>query len=746
MKTKRALAMQLTVLGVVALLAAAAVLPYLLRSDAAHKSKPRGSLAIESIADGGKIAAFGLDISSWQQDVDFEAVYAAGADYVILRAGYQTSEDAYFAQNYTRAKAAGLDVGIYWYSYAATPEEAYAEAIACMDVLTGKTFEYPIYFDYEDPCQDTLSPEDHTQICTAFLDTLSNEGYYVGLYSYLTRIENYITTQPLQSRYARWLACFPDSGTYATLDRYCDSYGMWQYSCTGAVSGISGDVDMDISFVDYPSIIRAGGYNGYANTLSESTLTLSGANYPTLLNAGQPLSLGGMVTSTEGSITQLTVGLFTADGTMVTGELLSPDSDCCDLAAQDFSCFDSSLEPGDYYLRIIAENTSQKLTLLNVQLHITPQAYTLTDFTLPNRIASGNQFRLCGTIDSPDTIQQLSVQLVDSSNAVIALETLSLEGQHVELPWNLSEMLDIPSLSAGQYRYQIFAGDTRQAIQLLSHSFVVTGHTQANEGVLCFAQGEQWEELEVVWLDNGTCRLENPSSHMVLTPEYNGTCAGTRLLWAKEDSLPGQCWFPICANDGTFAFLSAAGNVYLDFSAEDAFACLSPVPVWYTLTEPDAQVAAQLDTPTSWTLVTSAGQLQPGDRILLAAAEYDVALSCTQTNNCRAACGIYQFEGYAAPGEDVQILTVAEGYQGIGIALYDETAQGYLGNTTAMPHLQTFSVLSSSTCWILAVEDGIVTLQNAANTELFLSYNNELGLFHCTISQPTPLAIYRYME
>ena len=98
----------------------------------------------------------GIDVSQHQGNIDFGKVKAAGYDFVIIRAGYgkyASQKDPYFEQNYAGAKAAGLNVGAYWYSYADSTANAKLEAEACLQVIKGKTFEYPIYFDLEERSQ-----------------------------------------------------------------------------------------------------------------------------------------------------------------------------------------------------------------------------------------------------------------------------------------------------------------------------------------------------------------------------------------------------------------------------------------------------------------------------------------------------------------------------------------------------------------------------------------------------------------
>ena len=95
----------------------------------------------------------GIDISKYQRNIDFNAVAASGVEFVIIQAGYGhdiSQKDPYFEQNYAAAKAAGLKVGAYWFSYASDPEDARKEAIICAEAIKGKQFDFPIYYDLED--------------------------------------------------------------------------------------------------------------------------------------------------------------------------------------------------------------------------------------------------------------------------------------------------------------------------------------------------------------------------------------------------------------------------------------------------------------------------------------------------------------------------------------------------------------------------------------------------------------------
>lgn len=204
----------------------------------------------------------GIDVSQYQGNVDYSKVKKAGYSFVIIRAGYgkyTSQKDPYFEKNYTNAKAAGLNVGVYWYSYATSVSDAQAEAKTCLSVIKGKKFEYPIFFDLEEQKAFTKGKSVCSNMVTAFCEALENAGYYAGLYISRSPLQTYITSN-VASKYALWVA------EYASKCNYSGEYGMWQYSSSGKVNGISGNVDLDYSYTDYASIIKAGGYNGFSKS------------------------------------------------------------------------------------------------------------------------------------------------------------------------------------------------------------------------------------------------------------------------------------------------------------------------------------------------------------------------------------------------------------------------------------------------------------------------------------------------
>jgi len=215
-------------------------------------------------------ATKGIDISQYQRNVDFRKVKAAGYDFVIIRAGfgkYAKQKDPQFETHYRNAKAAGLNVGAYWYSYAASVEDAKAEAKICLEVIKGKQFEYPIYFDLEERAQFVKGRSFCDGLVKTFCGELEKAGYFAGLYISRSPLQQYISAD-VAKRYALWIA------EYGSKCNYKGTYGMWQYSSTGRVSGVNGNCDLDYSYKDYPAIMKEKGLNGYAK--AEKVLDSSG--------------------------------------------------------------------------------------------------------------------------------------------------------------------------------------------------------------------------------------------------------------------------------------------------------------------------------------------------------------------------------------------------------------------------------------------------------------------------------------
>lgn len=190
-----------------------------------------------------------IDVSCWQVGVDYNKVKSSGINVVLIRAGFgreASQKDNQFETHYKNAKAAGLKIGVYWYSYAEGISDAANEANACLECLNGKKLDLPVYFDMEEPWQQSFGKATLTAIAEKFCDTIKKHGYRAGVYAnayWFTQCLNYST---LYNKYSIWLAQW---ASYHTIK--CD---IWQYSETGSVNGVSGNVDMNI--IENPSIIN----------------------------------------------------------------------------------------------------------------------------------------------------------------------------------------------------------------------------------------------------------------------------------------------------------------------------------------------------------------------------------------------------------------------------------------------------------------------------------------------------------
>ena len=210
-------------------------------------------------SEGVLMTSSGIDVSQWNGSINWSTVRASGVDFVIIRCGLRGStlggvfEDSAFRANIAGAKAAGLKVGVYFFTLAATEEQAVIEASACIKVCSMYSLEYPIFMDVEDPTASgaqasaymALSKAQRTQVSNAFCDTVRNSGYRAGVYANKYWLSAKINTAALGSSTVIWLA------HYVNQTDYPGRYEMWQYSPKGSVPGISGDVDMNISYLGY---------------------------------------------------------------------------------------------------------------------------------------------------------------------------------------------------------------------------------------------------------------------------------------------------------------------------------------------------------------------------------------------------------------------------------------------------------------------------------------------------------------
>lgn len=227
----------------------------------------------------------GIDVSKHQGTINWAKVKAAGIQFAIIRAGYgRNNIDSQFKRNISECNRLGIPCGVYWFSYALNEAEAKKEAEYCLAAIKPYKVEYPVYFDLE---YDTarymqehgvrLTKAIATAHARAFLNVIEQAGYYAANYAnpdYLSRF--FDTSDNGTGRYDLWLANYKANPNLASPPREC---GMWQYSSKGSVSGITGNVDMNVSYRDYPALIRKAGRNNLGTTEAKWTKTSKGWTY-----------------------------------------------------------------------------------------------------------------------------------------------------------------------------------------------------------------------------------------------------------------------------------------------------------------------------------------------------------------------------------------------------------------------------------------------------------------------------------
>ncbi len=195
----------------------------------------------------------GIDVSKWNGSIDWNAVKNSGVSYVIIRCGYRGSttgaliEDPTFRTNIQGAAKAGLKVGVYFFTQATNEVEAVEEASMVVGLIKGYNISFPVFLDVESSGgrADGISVATRTAVCKAFCQTVQNSGYKAGIYANKTWFNEKIDA-PSLTGYKIWLAQYAATPSYTRT-----RYDMWQYSSKGRVSGISTDVDMNISYMGY---------------------------------------------------------------------------------------------------------------------------------------------------------------------------------------------------------------------------------------------------------------------------------------------------------------------------------------------------------------------------------------------------------------------------------------------------------------------------------------------------------------
>lgn len=192
----------------------------------------------------------GIDVSSYQGKPDWPKVSNSGVKFAILRIHQKSGVDTSFEHNYKGCKSNGILIGGYKYSYALTPAQAIDEAEDVLSVLGGRGLDFPVFYDLEWSQQRSLGKQAIENVAIAFLTRIKKVGYKVGIYCNLDWYNNVLTDA--LKKYDCWIARYPASDNGSVQERLRPNVGVgWQYSSKGKISGISGNVDMDVFYTDY---------------------------------------------------------------------------------------------------------------------------------------------------------------------------------------------------------------------------------------------------------------------------------------------------------------------------------------------------------------------------------------------------------------------------------------------------------------------------------------------------------------
>ncbi len=216
----------------------------------------------------------GIDVSKWNGNINWDKVKSAGINFAIVREGYGKRDprqaDKKFKDNINGAKSVGIHTSVYHYSYADSVEDAINEARFCLENIEGFKLEYPVIIDVEDKEQLKLNNRQRTDIVKAFCSEIEKRGYYAMFYCNLNWLNNYLYKDELLPKYDLWLAQW-------NIDKPSCTCGIWQYSSTGKIDGIDGNVDLNVAYKDYANIMKANGLNGFNK--SDNSTNINYFNY-----------------------------------------------------------------------------------------------------------------------------------------------------------------------------------------------------------------------------------------------------------------------------------------------------------------------------------------------------------------------------------------------------------------------------------------------------------------------------------
>ncbi len=214
------------------------------------QSNNQNGISLFSLSSSNKsVVAKGIDVSEHQGWIDWDAVKNSGeVDFAILRVGYgdddTSQDDKQWARNVSECERLGIPYGVYIYSYAQSYSQINSEVAHVKRLLSGHNPSLPVYIDMENDSTLYLGRSTLTQFAKSFCDQINNAGYTAGVYANLNWWNNCLYATQLDS-YDRWVA------QYYSSCGYDGDYSLWQYSSSGSVSGISGNVDMNYCYTHF---------------------------------------------------------------------------------------------------------------------------------------------------------------------------------------------------------------------------------------------------------------------------------------------------------------------------------------------------------------------------------------------------------------------------------------------------------------------------------------------------------------
>lgn len=249
-------------------------------NGAAEEADGTENTDLEFSRGNGKL---GIDVSKWNEEIDWEKVKDAGIEYAIIRCGYRGASsgslviDPNFTENIEGAIAADIPVGVYFFTQAVTESEAVEEASMVIHLIAEYDVDYPVFLDSESAGgkgrADDLSVEQRTTVHNAFLQTIAAAGYETGVYGSRNWLEKQLDMERL-SDYNTWLA------EYTEAPGYPEYYHIWQYTSKGTVPGISTRVDLNLCYMKIDTSVNharnAEGYSGVVNGDSGNVPTGNG--------------------------------------------------------------------------------------------------------------------------------------------------------------------------------------------------------------------------------------------------------------------------------------------------------------------------------------------------------------------------------------------------------------------------------------------------------------------------------------